>query len=109
MTDIYTRVPINKAAAIATSQKYCSDEFLNNERQKIKVLGLRKAELANELAELKTELGVPHIKGSKYPPKIVRHYKFKHLTRLRKELLEIEQMIIDCKKKYSYQRTAFFR
>lgn len=107
MTDIYTRVPVNKSAGIVTSQKDCSDEFLNNWKQKLRVLGLRKAELANELSELKSELGIAHVKGAKFPPKVLRHYKCKHLIRLRTEIIEVEQMIVDCKKEKPLEVNLF--
>lgn len=95
--DIYGMSPVNKTARIVTGQSGCDDDFLTRNKEELKILGERKAQLMRICVDLKKEIGIDAREGTgrktKYPPKILRHKKFKMLMGVRDNLRELDAEI----------------
>jgi len=93
--------PINKTAAMVTAQGDTSDSFLIEDKKSLKILGERKKYFMDAMVALKAEIGIDAREGSgartKYPPKILRHPKFKQLKTLRESLTKLDVEIREVK------------
>lgn len=100
--DIYHLSPVNKSAAIVTSQAGVEDSFLVNPHEEVRLLGERKRKLADLCFKLKEEVGIdPQRDSAKkaYPPHIFRHKSFKKLMSVKKQLTDIDIEINNARKR----------
>lgn len=96
---ILTSAPVNKPAAVITSQGGISHGFKNSPEQELEVLCERKGLLQTQCYKLKREIGIDprgKKKGAerKYPQRILAHPQYKVYMGIRDELATLEEQII---------------
>lgn len=112
--DIYSRTPVNKTASIVTNQSGTSDDFMLNNKEKLKVLGMRKKHLMDMIVSLKKEIGIDARKGTgantKYPRKILQHPSYRlyrdaqdSITKLDQEIYQLRRIMDKTEPRISFE------
>lgn len=96
--DVYGLRPVNKTAGVVTSQNGVTDNFLHSDREILKTLGNRKKHFMDALIALKEEIGIDRSREklgakTKYPPRIVRHPKFRQMKALKESITNLDTEI----------------
>lgn len=96
---ILNSAPINKTAAIVTSQAGCDDNFLIKAKEEIQIYTKRKHAIEQQIVELKKIIGIDYRESSsgKLPRKVLNHPEYKRFLRLREDVNELRQKIMDAK------------
>lgn len=96
--EVYGMRPVNKTAGIVTSQNGVRSDFRLADRESLKVLGERKKFFMDAIIALKEEIGIDRSRErlgakAKYPPKILRHPKFKQMKSLKESITKLDAEI----------------
>lgn len=101
--------PVNKTSALVTQQSCTEDSFYISQKEELRVLGLRKLDLMQEIVDLKERIGIDAGRsgqgaGTKFPKKILQHPLFKKYMHLKKEATILDKSIFELKKKVSAKK-----
>ena len=103
MNDIYALTPINKTAALVTNQSGCSDDFYNNSKEELELLGKKKQDLMAHIRHLKEKLGIDGRENgganTKYPRHIINNPIYKTYLSAKKQATELDNEIVIVRKK----------
>lgn len=96
--NIYGMRPVNKTAAIVTTQEGTTDNFLLADKETLRVLGLRKKYFMDAIKNLRDEIGIDSKREklgakTKYPRHILRHPKFNQFLSLKESLTKLDAEI----------------
>lgn len=102
--------PVNKQAALVTSQSGCVDDISCSAMERRKALASQKQHYSEMIGSLKKELGINRkwSKGQPLPPYIHKHKKFPLLVSVSEKLTEIDKEIVGARKEAGMQRITNF-
>lgn len=110
--DIYASMPVNKSAAIVTSQSGCSYTFQLGLRETYEILKERRTKLGHQLTEMRVRMGIDSHrengggKRKKFPKHILHHPEYKTYLVMKHEAFKADKELYELKLKIKSEEDA---